>query len=1197
MRYVAGGTLKDLLSQGVLPLDDCFHILKQIASALDYAHRQGIIHRDLKPSNILIDREGNAFLADFGIARFTKEATLTESGMIMGTPAYIAPELVVGGEVSGAADLYSFAILSFEALTGQLPFQADNPMALLMKQVNEPPRLASQCSQRLPAAVDRVLMKSLAKSPPERYASLKEFVSALIEAAGLNPAAATEFHTTLRKPDSPRRSPTTSSRSTPARLNKIVTILVADAGEYAQMVGEVGGTEAASQQVRLFWERVKAAVEQRNGQITSQEGAHLVAMWGAETSHEDDAIQAVHAALDCQQIVRELAGKQLALLDEVLPLRLGLHTGLTLLESGNEGHYTPSGVVITIARRLSEQADGILLVSQDTLRSVRGWFEMQPGPSLKLRGQAALSSYQVVAVKPQAFLQPGSRGIEGFETHMVGREAELLALQKACLYALEESETQRVTLLGEAGVGKSRLLDEFTQWAELRPETFRLFQARASSETSRRPYAVWRGLFALSFAIAEDDPVERAMRKMETGIQELTGQADAEMAHLVGHLSGFDFSSSPFVKDLLADGAQLAQRARLLAGRLFERCAAHNPILLILEDLHQADEFSLDLLIDLVRQQPGLPLFIVCSARPGLFERKPEWNEQHENHQTINLSPLNKIDSRALAAELTQRIPDCPKTLRDLLVERAAGNPLFMEELFRLLVEDHIIVPGTGQQDAWRVESGRLKRLRVPPSLVGLLQARFDSLLYPEKVTLQRASVIGKVFSAAMLQAFDAADEVRLDTLADALSQLVERGLIIPRPGKREYAFAQALLCEQVYTTLVNQQLQVYHRTAAEYLEKSERASEWIDQIGEHYEKAGIFHRAAGAFLKAGLQAIDNGVYQAAIEFLERANRHDPRNATILQKLGFCYAYTGDKEKAFILAEEALASASDLPQKLTVMSDLVYLYYNKHDFLAGDKLLNNAMQLARESGNHHSLSYLTIWLAQRTLVLGDAHKAVAIYLEALDLAKQENNLEALTGILNDLAAVFISHLRKLEEAEFYANEAYQLSGSNLVWKSNALTNLGLIAHLKKIFPLALRYYEQALACARETGAYFLMLNQMANLVWIHTNLRNIQEAKHFFGEMKSFIARHDAVNLENNTLTGLILLVAAGELAFVDGFMERGLELYGVARRHPLWYTTCGFQFEIDMGVWNIAPETAEAGMRRGESLDWDQTVNELLAA
>ena len=185
MRYLPSGTLKDITSKAQLPAGEVIHVLRQSAAALDYAHRQGVIHRDIKPSNILIDSDGNAFLTDFGIARMIESSQgLTDTGIAVGTPGYMAPEQGMGLDIDGRSDTYGLAVIAFEVLTGYSPYSAETPMALMVRHISEPIPSILAFNPNLPTAVEEVMTKGLAKQPEDRYNTAMDFVSALNKALG-----------------------------------------------------------------------------------------------------------------------------------------------------------------------------------------------------------------------------------------------------------------------------------------------------------------------------------------------------------------------------------------------------------------------------------------------------------------------------------------------------------------------------------------------------------------------------------------------------------------------------------------------------------------------------------------------------------------------------------------------------------------------------------------------------------------------------------------------------------------------------------------------------------------------------------------------------------------------------------------------------------------------------------------------------
>jgi predicted ATPase len=315
------------------------------------------------------------------------------------------------------------------------------------------------------------------------------------------------------------------------------------------------------------------------------------------------------------------------------------------------------GDAVNLAARMEQSAPpGGILITQATYRHVRGVFDVVQQPPLQVKGKAEpVQAYQVERAKPRAW-RLASRGVEGVETRMLGREAELLVLQEAYQEAVEARETRVVTVLGEPGVGKSRLLDEFTAWVDLEPEEVWYFRGRASAEGRVVAYGLWRDLFAYRFDILETDGASLALDKFRSGMADLL---EAEKADLVGYLVGFDFAASPHMATGL-DGESLGQMAAAYLARYLEGLARQEPVVVLLEDLHWADDASLDLLGQVVERAPAAPMLVVGAARPELLERRPHWGEGREAYSRLELKPLSKRASRALVREILHRVREMP---------------------------------------------------------------------------------------------------------------------------------------------------------------------------------------------------------------------------------------------------------------------------------------------------------------------------------------------------------------------------------------------------------------------------------------------------------------------------------------------------------------------------------------------------------
>ncbi|MGD9099176.1 MAG: protein kinase, partial [Anaerolineae bacterium] len=1097
MRYLDGGTLKEEIAQGNLTWARISHLMRQVGSALDYAHRQGVVHRDIKPSNIMIDRDGNAFVTDFGIARMMAgggaDAHLTATGVVIGTPNYMSPEQAQGeSDIDHRTDIYALGAVLFEMLTGQLPYTSETPIKVLLMHMMEPIPRATEHNLALPPAVDEVIIRAMAKDRADRYPTATVLVEAVTAALGERVG---EGSIQYVRPAVGRDS----GMMIPSEQNKVVTALYASAAEYADIVEEISGRTAARKAVNALWDAVAQIVKNHHGLIFERSERDVLALWGAEMAREDDAELAIRAALAMQAALRELGAEILAEeAEEPLPLNIGLHTGLVLLTPGEEsGTYTASGATISLADRLMQNAEGLVLISHDTYNQVRGLFNVELDAPLKVRQRGAaarrkLEVYQVLEVKVQA-LPISVRGVEGVETHMMGREAELKQLQNALLDAIEDKETQVVTIVGEAGIGKSRLLYEFINWAELHPEQLWLLRGWATPELTRRPYALVRGIISFRAGIHDNDSPATVRHKLEGSIRRQVGAND-EMAHLIGHLAGFDFSDSPFIEGLLTDPQQLIERAKQLFVRWLVKMCAIRPAVMELEDIHLADAPSLDLLARLMSEHDELPLMVVCLARPVLYERRPAWGSGQRLHTRIDLSPLDRRASRSLVREILQKVADVPKALRDLLVERAEGNPYYMEELVKMLIDDRVILKESDER--WRVEADRLTHMSVPPTLVGLLQARLDSLLYPEKLTLQRAAVVGRIFYDSALAALDAADETHVDDLPGILQHLVAREFIHVREttafaGSAEYILAGNMLRDLLENMLLRRQRQTYNAAAAEWLVQisGERVDEYSALIADYYERGEQAEKAAYYLQQAGEKSLHISAFDEARKLFERALRLSPSDAPgrlpLRLRLGEAHYRLGEYPVAREQLTTALEIARSGDNKGHIADALYWLSQvaaDEGDYEQARTRLEESLPLARDSADEATLALVLYGLSGLNWRLGNFDEARADCEESLALARQIGNITQELRALNRLGAIAWGQ-GDLDEAQQLFEETHTRASQvgNREWGAAALNNLGEIARVRDDVAGAQAYYRKALPIVHEIGQQRLLLLLYINL--------------------------------------------------------------------------------------------------------------------
>jgi hypothetical protein len=552
------------------------------------------------------------------------------------------------------------------------------------------------------------------------------------------------------------------------------------------------------------------------GTLARLMGDAILAFFGAPIAHEDDPERACRAALEIVEGARAYAlrlERERGI--EGFNVRVGINTGLVVVgEVGSDlrVEYTAMGDAINLAARMEQSAPpGGILIAHDTYRHVRGVFDVLALEPLTVKGKREpVRTHLVQRAKPRAF-RKGLRGVEGIETRMIGRQAELTRLQEAFYTAMEDRELQMVTVVGEAGVGKSRLLYEFDLWAELLPEDF-FFKGRGLQEMQRLPYSLLRSLFAFRFQIEDTDPLPVVRQKLERGIGAALGEGEESRlalraAHIIGHLVGFELGPSRHLEDVLDEPKKTHDRAMTYLANYFKALASEYPVLMLLEDLHWADNGSLDALNHLALALVDQPLMIVGTARQALFERRTHWGEGQPFHSRLQLRPLTKRNTRRLLDEILQKVEDVPDTLSELVVAGAEGNPFLVEELVKMLVEDGVIIKG---EERWRVEPSRLSEVRMPPTLRGVLQARRDRLPIEDRMILQQASVVGRKFwdQAVVHIGESAAEGVHDADVLDTLSELRGREMVFRREttafaGAREYVFKHNVPREVTYESLL----------------------------------------------------------------------------------------------------------------------------------------------------------------------------------------------------------------------------------------------------------------------------------------------------------------------------------------------------------------------------------------------------------
>ncbi len=1243
---VEGRTLREAMAEGSLTVRETLEVCAQVAGALAKAHGAGIVHRDVKPENVMVDDDGHVKVLDFGIAKRLQSAAAvdteaptsanpinTAAGVVLGTSTYMSPEQLRGRDLDARTDIWSLGVVLYEALAGRPPFEATNYGDLVVAILHGDPPTLSDARDDLPEGLEEVLKRVLAKDRDERFPSAKELQTELKRLArrlDLESEAPRDFITStsprvqaeereaarMRAVPTVQRDAVTSQTWQTTEQRKQLSVLFADFSGLASLA-EGHAEEDSGELLSELWPLADAVVEEYGGSVDKHVGDALVALWGSRASREDDPERAVRAALAMRRVVEDFASERLSLSfdagasdasDEkhgdahaadarpVAPLmRAGVSTGRALLgEVGSTGELTVTGDAVRMAGRLQQAAPpGAILLSHDTYRHVRGVFSVHPPEALEsgVRGVEPVQFYRVKRAKPRAF-RVNTRGVEGVETRMVGRKSELRRLTDTLESVFEDGELQAVTIVGDAGLGKSRLLYELANWVELLPDTWYVFNGRATESTQGLPYALVRDVFAFRFEIQDSDSPQVAREKLERGLLAMCEDApEAEMmmrAHFLGQLIGFDYSASPYVSGIRDDARQIRDRAFHYAAQFFADVARSFPVIIYLDDVHWADDGSLDFIDYLTRNCADSPVMVLCLARPSLLERRPSWGEGRERHTRLSLQPLSKKESRQLVEEILKRARGVPPNLREMVVVGAEGNPFYVEELIKMLIDQRVIVTGA---DEWSVDASRLGEVKVPPTLTGVLEARLDKLTPQEKAVLQRASVIGRIFWGGAVEHLGAGattsdkratvsepasvPSAAGEGVAQVLESLRRKELIYRREasafaGAREYIFKHALLRDVVYESVLKRDRRAYHRRAAEWLARRSggRVGEYAGLIAEHYDRAQSAEDAAEWYGRAGRQAREThapesaiGFYRKALDFISVVERGKDSDALAIQALRMewyeglgevlrvqaRYGEATEAYQAMLAAAEALSAPT---AQARAWNEIALVQSSQGDNRVASESTRHAEKLSRAegrgSGARVELARALNLQSQASSRLGDARSAMMLADRALSLVDEMGDAgrRVRADCLKSLGMAY-HMLGRFEQAEEFKAQALQLFREMGDRRSvgNLLNSLGETTRLSGDYQAAFGRYQEALTIAREIGNRNGEILYFSNLGGTRVGLGQYEEAE---SDLRQTIEMGEAagyVGLSENFRFLAEALVGQGRLEEALAAARRALEL------------------------------------------------------
>ncbi len=652
---------------------------------------------------------------------------------------------------------------------------------------------------------------------------------------------------------------------------RLVTVLFCDV---------VGSTEMAQQldpeEIHAVLDpalaKLSEVIDAHGGRVLQYAGDSLLAVFGADIAMEEDPRFAVRAGLAMLDTANDLA-QNLRLQRGVgdFAIRVGIHTGRVLLGAGVDRHNSIRGMPVNVAARMEQSAPkGALRISHSTYRLVRGVFDVVAQPPIPVKGvDQPVRSYLVRAERKDA-IRSVSRGIDGLEVRLIGRQTELKRLQDA-LHRVNKGAAnapQMVVISGEAGMGKSRLADEFELWAATREPGCVLLAGRALEQTRHQANGLLRDIFLSWCRIRGSDTAVQASEKFKRTLTGLFEQPPSDDLALLGHAIGLDTGER--LAESLGNARVVRERAFRAATQCIERLIvlSARPAALILDDLHWADDDSLAWLEQLLASATGWPLLVLGMTRPELFQRRADWPKHDTSHVLITLHPLATQACAGLVDELLRRLDRVPAPLRDQLVAAADGNPFYLEERVKILLDDGAIV---SDGETWRLAPDRLSMAHLPDTLTGLLQARLDRLNPAERRALRQAATVGFVFWDEALAAIDPDAPAQLDALAGR--ELIVRQADSTLDGARQYAFHHHTLHRVARDGVLKGDRVTYNRRVGEWLEQRtlRRPGEFHGRIALHFQRGDQAQRALHHYLLGAEAAVARHSRETVLNYTDHA--------------------------------------------------------------------------------------------------------------------------------------------------------------------------------------------------------------------------------------------------------------------------------------------------------------------------------------